>query len=79
MAIDITGTQKERYDKTIRRKEKLAGFLYDIAKSVFTVMVLTDIAIWFTSGFNMDLLLCIIFGCFATFLFAWYANQLFKY
>lgn len=79
MSQEIKGTNKERFEKTIRRKEKLAEFLYDIAKSVFTVMVLTGVVVWLTQGFNYDLIYSVIFGTVTTILLAWNANRILKY
>lgn len=79
MSAEIKGTNKERFEKTIRRKEKLATFLYDIAKSIFTVMVLTGVAVWFTQGFNYDLIYSVTFGIITTVLLAWNANRILKF
>ena len=77
MGTEITG--KERFEKVIRRKEKLTTYLYDLSKAVFTIMVLTDFAVWFSKGFNLDVMFSAIFGCLTSFLLAYYANRILKY
>ena len=76
---ETSGSNKERFEKTLRRKDKLAGFLYDIAKAIFTMMVLANIGIWFTQGFSMGIVYIVILGLIATYALAWFANQLYKY
>lgn len=76
---DISGSTRERFEKTIRRKDKLAGFLYDIAKTIFTMMVLANLGIWFTQGYNIFIVFSVLFGSVATYSIAWFANNLYKY
>jgi len=75
MVQEITGTNKERYDKTIRRKEKFAVFLFDLAKASFTLMVIAGLWMFFTQGFTWSILGAVILGLLSTASFAFMANR----
>ena len=76
---DVTGSQRERYDKTIRRRDKLASFLYDLAKACFTLMVIAGLWMFFTEGFTFNILTAVAFGAVSTLGLAWSANRMMIY
>lgn len=78
MTVDTTGTNKERYDKTIRRKEKLAGYFYDMSKIVFTATVIANIG-GLINGISLDLVVSFLFGMMTTIVLAWWANRIMIY
>ena len=78
MGTDITGTNKERFEKNIRRREKLTGYFYDMSKLVFSATVLTNIGIFQGNVSSMDVL-SILFGLTFTVLLAWFGNRTLKY
>lgn len=72
---DVTGSQRERYDKTIRRRDKLASFLYDLAKACFTLMVIAGIGIFYTDGLTLYVIMSVLMGFLLTVILAWIANR----
>lgn len=79
MVNDITGSHKERTQKISLRKEKLSSFLYDMAKTVFTVMVVGNLVFLYRDGFTLELIVPIVFGVLTTYLLAWFANRILIY
>ena len=75
MTKDISGSTRERYDKTIRRKEKLSGYLYNMSQITFAAMVLANIALMMNTGFSMVAFATLIIGSFASLVMAWTANR----
>ena len=73
--MDISGSTREKYDKTIRRKEKLSGYLYNMSQITFAAMVLANIALMMNTGFSMVAFATLIIGSFASFVMAWTANR----
>ena len=76
---DVTGSQRERYDKTIRRRDKLASFLYDLAKACFTLMVISGLWMFFNDGYSSKILCAIAVGIFGTSSLAYLANRIMIY
>ncbi len=66
---------KER-DKT--RREKLAGYLYDLSKITFTGLVIGGVAMFFSSSTeNMEYVIyTVIAGIVLTYMFAWLGNRI---
>lgn len=75
---DITGTNKERYDKTIRRREKLSGYFFDMSKLVFTTMVVANLILPPDVMTNRHILMT-VFGLLMTITFAWWGNSIMKF
>lgn len=79
MANSLTGTSKERYDKTIRRKEKITTYLFDLSKASFTMMFVAGLLLTYQYGFSFPTILTIISGLVGTIAFAWFANRILIY
>lgn len=75
---DVTGSQRERYDKTIRRKEKLSGYFFDMSKIVFATAVIANIVI-IPDNFTFSKVIIMVMGMFTTICLAWYGNRLLVY
>lgn len=75
---DITGTNKERYDKTIRRREKLAGYYFDMSKLIFAATVLANFNTLKGDIVFVDILQLVI-GLGSTAGFAVIGNKVFKF
>lgn len=75
---DITGTNKERYDKTIRRREKLSGYYFDMSKLVFAATVLANIDMFKGNGEFIDFSVAVI-GFLITYVFAYLGNNILKF
>ena len=43
MSPSITGTHKQQEKKVSLKREKMAGFLYDMAKIIFSATVITSV------------------------------------
>lgn len=78
MGTEITGTNKERYDKTIRRREKLATYFYDMSKATFTTVVLTNFGALIIGITNINVFVGFS-GLVLTILLAWYGNRIMIY
>lgn len=75
---DVTGTNKERYDKTIRRREKLAGYYFDMSKLIFAATVLANFNALKGDIVIIDILQFVIgIGC--TVVFAAIGNSVLKF
>lgn len=74
---DITGSQRERTDKVRLKKEKLAGFFYDLAKLVFAGTIVTSIPA-ITNLKDVDAF-TLFFGVCGTSFMAWIANRILTY
>ena len=71
--------QRDEKDKMKVRKEKLAGYFYDLSKLIFAGLVLGGIVPVFTDGTYSPKLWILIAGCLATYLTAFLANRILKY
>lgn len=71
--------QRDEKDKIKVRKEKLAGYFYDLSKLIFAGLVLGGIVPVFTDGTYSPKLWILIAGCLATYLTAFLANRILKY
>lgn len=70
--------KKETREKDRTRREKLAGYFFDISKLIFAALVLGGITPLFTNlsdGINWA---TIVLGIFSTFIFANFANRILK-
>lgn len=72
--------QRDEKDKMKTRKEKLAGYFFDLSKLIFTAMVLGGMSSLITGDFNPIYNSCmIIVGLISTYLTAYLANRILKY
>lgn len=71
--------QRDEKDKMKTRKEKLAGYFYDLSKLIFAGLVLGGIVPVFTDGTYSPKLWILIAGCLATYLTDFLANRILKY
>ena len=71
--------QRDEKDKIKVRKEKLAGYFYDLSKLIFAGLVLGGIVPVITDGTYSPKLWILIAGCLATYLTAFLANRILKY
>lgn len=65
-------------NKTNIRKEKLAGFFFDLAKLVFAGLVVGSITPMFTDSFKWENIVFFVSGSYATFILARFANNCLK-
>ena len=72
------GTNTER-EKVKTRKDKLAGYFFDISKLSFGAMVLGGLTPMITGKFDCMNLLYVSFGVIMTILFAIVGNRILKY
>ena len=72
------GANIER-DKLKTRKDKLAGYFFDISKLSFGAMVLGGLTPMITGEFDYMNLLYVLFGVCMTILFAMVGNRILKY
>lgn len=72
------GANIER-DKLKTRKDKLAGYFFDISKLSFGAMVLGGLTPMITGKFDYMNLLYVLFGVCMTILFAIVGNRILKY
>ncbi|MBM0129340.1 MULTISPECIES: hypothetical protein [Segatella] len=72
------GANIER-DKLKTRKDKLAGYFFDISKLSFGAMVLGGLTPMITGEFGYMNLLYVLFGVCMTILFAIVGNRILKY
>lgn len=75
---EVTGTNKERYDKTIRRREKLAGYYFDMSKLIFATTVLANFGALKGDIELVDILQLMI-GIGSTAIFAMIGNNVLKF
>ena len=77
--IELQNQQQENKEKNKTRREKLAGFFFDLAKLCFATVVLGGFTPLFTNHANGDIRWEIILsGTAATVLFAVGANRILK-
>lgn len=67
--------KKETRDST--RREKLAGYFYDLSKLIFAALVLGGITPIFTNDTDVNWI-TVCAGIFATYIFANFANRILK-
>lgn len=72
------GSRDEK-DKTKVRKEKLAGYFYNLSQLTFTGTGVGGIAPILQGEFGVENYVVIIFGIVMTFIFAGIANRILKY
>ncbi len=69
---------KEERTRNTTRREKLAGFFFDLAKLCFATVVLGGVTPWITNrevSMSWDI---IVYGAIATYIFAFSANRILK-
>ncbi len=70
--------KKEGKEKDKVRREKLAGYFFDLSKLVFAALVLGGITPLFTNVSNEMNWFTIFLGAFSTYIFANFANRILK-
>ena len=77
--VDITGTSKERHDKTIRRKDRLAGYFFSLSQISFTTMVVGTFAATVFGEFSFSNVSIFLTGILSTIFFAFLGNRILIY
>lgn len=70
--------KREGREKDRVRREKLAGYFFDLSKLIFAALVLGGITPVFTDTLNEINWITILLGIFSTFIFANFANRILK-
>lgn len=70
--------QEEKRERRRARREKLAGYFFDISKLIFAALVLGGLSPILTNGFDEKNIPMIIVGAAATYLSAYSANRILK-
>lgn len=70
--------KKETREKDRTRREKLAGYFFDISKLIFAALVLGGITPLFTNISDEINWVTIVLGVFSTYIFANFANRILK-
>ena len=68
----------ENNDKKQTRREKLAGYFYDISKLTYAALVLGGIVPALTKTTVRINILAIVFGILMSYVFAYFANKILK-
>jgi hypothetical protein len=67
--------QRDEKDKMKTRKEKLAGYFYDLSKLIFTSMVLGGMSPLYTGDFKPYTVYVVFAGIIFTYITAFCANR----
>lgn len=70
--------KKEGKEKDKTRREKLAGYFFDLSKLIFAALVLGGITPLFTNAANEINWSTLILGVISTYMFANFANRILK-
>lgn len=60
------------------RKEKLTGYFFDLSKLTFAAIVLGGISPLFSENVQSISWVSVVVGCYATYIFALFANKILK-
>ena len=71
--------QRDEKDKVKSRKEKLAGYFYDLSKLTFAALVLGGMSSLYTDEFKPYTIYVFIAGLVLTYITAFSANRILKY
>ena len=71
--------QRDEKDKVKTRKEKLAGYFYDLSKLTFAALVLGGMSSLYTDEFKPYTIYVVIAGLVLTYITAFSANRILKY
>ncbi len=71
--------QRDEKDKIKSRKEKLAGYFYDLSKLTFAALVLGGMSSLYTDEFKPYTIYVVIAGLVLTYITAFSANRILKY
>ena len=71
--------QRDEKDKIKSRKEKLAGYFYDLSKLTFAALVLGGMSSLYTDEFKPYTIYVVIAGLVLTYITAFSANGILKY
>ncbi len=71
--------QRDEKDKIKARKEKLAGYFYDLSKLTFAALVLGGMSSLYTDEFKPYTIYVVIAGLLLTYITAFSANRILKY
>ena len=69
---------KREKEKDSTRREKLAGYFFDLSKLIFTAIVLGGLTPLFTDSYDNIKWISILFGAASTYFFAFFANKILK-
>ena len=80
MINDITGSQKQRFDKEKNRRDRMAAFFYDIAKLMFAGTIIANITVFLNEApIRIANIVVILLGLIWTYFFARIANRILTY
>jgi len=80
MGTELTGTQKQVFEKERTRREKLSGFCFDLAKLMFAGTIIANISVFISDNpMSVANVIVIIFGIIWTYVLATIANRLLIY
>lgn len=71
--------QRDEKDKIKSRKEKLAGYFYNLSKLTFAALVLGGMSSLYTDDFKPYTIYVVIAGLVLTYITAFSANRILKY
>ena len=71
--------QRDEKEKIKARKEKLAGYFYDLSKLTFAALVLGGMSSLYTDEFKPYTIYVVIAGLVLTYITAFSANRILKY
>lgn len=71
--------QRDEKDKIKSRKEKIAGYFYDLSKLTFAALVLGGMSSLYTDDFKPYTIYVVIAGLVLTYITAFSANRILKY
>ena len=71
--------QRDEKDKIKSRKEKLAGYFYDLSKLTFAALVLGGMSSLYTDDFKPYTIYVVIAGLVLTYITAFSENRILKY
>ena len=71
--------QRDEKDKVKSRKEKLAGYFYDLSILTFAALVLGGMSSLYTDEFKPYTIYVVIAGLVLTYITAFSANRILKY
>lgn len=71
--------QREAKEKNKNRRDKLAGYFFDLSKLIFAGLVIGGITPLFTHSTNNGMnWLTVVLGVFSTYIFALFAHRILK-
>lgn len=71
--------QRAEKDKVKSRKEKLAGYFYDLSKLTFAALVLGGMSSFLSNDYKFESIMTFVTGIAFTYASAFLANRILKY